>query len=368
MSFKKVFFSYCYALFFLIVFIPSAVYVSDPYSLFHRPWFNKGKMYDNLRIQNYGLIKYEPFDALILGTSMLQNTSADEATKKLKDRYANLSFSGAGFYERFFVSNFAFRTKKIKSVILSLDYNFNKEKRIENSFYPELYSENFLSGKIKVYLTHKALLCALLRIKCGFIERNLDRPTTWNGLEPHVRHFGGFDNWLKYWDGQMKKTFKSLLETQIDYKEEYEKYQTIFDDELLPLFENNKETSFFVIIPPYSAFWWKKRESELEGMMRPYEYLIRKTKNYPNVRIYWFYDEDYVFDIANYKDLTHYHEFVNSLQLDAIQNGTHIINESNYKQKFAAFIKKVKAFDLEPYLEKIRTALAEHEAEEKNGK
>ena len=61
-----------------------------------------------------------------------------------------------------------------------------------------------------------------------------------------------------------------------------------------------------------------------------------------------------IFDISKYKDLVHYHDFVNSLQLDAIQNGTHILNTTNYKQKIETFIKKVRAFDLEPYLERIR--------------
>ena len=110
MSFKKTVFSYFGVFLFLAVVMPSVFYVSDPYMLFHEHWFHKGKMINNPRIQNYGLIKYEPFDAVILGTSMFQNTSADEATKKLKRTYVNLSFPGATYYERFLVLNYIFRT------------------------------------------------------------------------------------------------------------------------------------------------------------------------------------------------------------------------------------------------------------------
>ena len=317
-------------------------------------------MYDNLRIQNYGLIKYEPFDGLILGTSMLQNTSAKEATQKLKHNYVNLSFSGGSFYEKMLITQFALKTKRIKSVIISLDYHFNTERRIENSFYPELYSEDSLNGKIKIYLTGKAVFCTLLRKSCDFIERNLDYPTAWFNDPEHSRRFGGFDNWLKYKeDGQIQDAFNKLLETGIDYKSEYQKYQSVIDNEIIPLFEN-KETSFSLIIPPYSALWWSKRKDFLKEMLRPYEYLVQKTKDYPNVKIYWFYDEDYVFDVSKYKDLGHYHKSVNSLQLDAIRNGTHLFDERNYKQKINAFIKKIRAFDLEPYLEKIRKARKEN--------
>ena len=66
---------------------------------------------------------------------------------------------------------------------------------------------------------------------------------------------------------------------------------------------------------------------------------------FPNVKIYWFYDEEYVFDIARYKDLTHYHPSINSLQLDAIKNGTNILNAKNCQEKFAAFTAKMHNFD-----------------------
>ena len=82
---------------FIFTFV-AIIYFSDPYMLFHKKYFHHGKILDNLRIQNYGIIKYGEFDGIILGTSMLQNTSADEASEKLNMRFANLSFAGASFY------------------------------------------------------------------------------------------------------------------------------------------------------------------------------------------------------------------------------------------------------------------------------
>lgn len=356
MTFKKAVLAYFGAFLFLIVFVPSVFYVSDPYSLFHRPWFHKGEMYKNLRIQDYGLIKFEQFDSIIMGTSMLENTSAVEASEKIGGTYANLSVTGGSFYEKFLILQFALKTKKISSVILSLDYHFGETKAIRNSFHPELYAGK-ISGKIKTYLTGKAVLCTLLRKKCDFIKRTLDRPKAWMNETEHARRFGGFDNWLKYRkeDKQIQATLYEMTQDNNDHKQAYKEYQKVIDNEILPLFENT-ETSFSLIIPPYSVFWWVKRKNELKEMMRPYEYLVEKTQNSPNVKIYWFYDDDYVFDISQYKDLPHYHQSVNSLQLDAIRDGTHILDMNNYKQKIAGFIKRVRAFDTEPYLRQIRDA------------
>ena len=97
------------------------IYISDPYALFHRPLWHKDLMYDNLRIQDYGLIKYEDFDGIILGSSMLENSSADEVSQKIGGQWVNLSFSSARFYEKFSVLNFALRNKKLRGVIMSLD-------------------------------------------------------------------------------------------------------------------------------------------------------------------------------------------------------------------------------------------------------
>lgn len=353
--YKKTVFLYLKALM-IVVTIPFLfVYVSDPYMLFHNHWINKGQMYSNFRIQNYGLIKHGHFDSIIIGTSMLENTSANEASQKLGGTWANLSMSGASLFEKFKVTKYALETKQIKHVILSLDYHFSQGHKTNETFYSELYSRNSLIGKIKIYSTDKALKCALKRQECDFIEFNLDRPNAWFNVERHSRRFGGFQNWIKYYeeDNQIQDAFVELQKENINTKLEYKNYKKIIDKEVLPLF-SYKNTKFSIVIPPYSVLWWAKRKNDVEKMMKPYEYLAQKTQSFENVEIYWFYDEDFVFNIRNYKDLTHYYYSINSLQLDAIRDGTHILNVSNCQQKFKNFTKKIKRFNLQPYLQKVK--------------
>lgn len=340
----------------LAILIPAsiAVYVSDPYMLFHEHWFHKGKIYQNFRIQNYGLIKYGDFDSIIMGTSMLENTSANEASEKLGSKFANLSTAGSSFFERYKMLDFALNTKPIKHIILSLDYYFFQARKTNFSFAPELYEQNNLLGKVKVYTSDKAFKCIFKNKKCDFIEADLDRPNAWLNTEINARRFGGFQNWLKYYteDEQIQAAITELRQKDTDYSYEFAAYKKIIDTELLPLFKH-QETTFSLIIPPYSAIRWAKRKENLKEILKPYAYIVEKTADLKNVKIYWFYEEDYVFDIANYKDTTHYHYSVNSLQLDAIKEGSHILTLKNMDKKFADFITRINDYDLEPFMRQL---------------
>lgn len=347
--------TYLIALIVTLIILPTIIFISDPYMVFHNRWIHQNKMIDNMRIQNYGLIKYGKFDGIIIGTSMLQNTSANEASEKLGNvRFANLSISGGSFYERFRILDMALKTRHFKHVIMSFDYKFNKLNEVNKTFYPDLYSDNPIKGKIAVYSTDKALICTLLDLKCDFTDFDLDRPKAWFKIDEQSRRFGGFQNWLKYAqeDYHIKGAFNYLKSDKKHYSAENIWYKQIIDQEILPLFEHT-DTEFSVIIPPYGALWWGKHKDSLDELFKPYQYLAEKADKFPNVKIYWFYDEKYIFDIAKYKDLTHYHPSLNSLQLDAIKNGTNIFNTKNCQEKFADFAAKIRNFDIDQYIRQI---------------
>ena len=356
MSYKAVVKTYFVSLIVFMLFSLIVIWVSDPYMLFHKHWFYKGNIYNNFRIQNYGLVKYGNFDSIIIGTSMLENTSAIEASEKLGGKFANLSISGGSLYERFEILNFALKEKNIKQVIMSFDYALGEAKKINETFNPKLYSQNSLLEKMKIYLTDKALGCVFFNYKCDFIEYDLNRPNAWFDEDKHNRRFGGFDKWLKYAseDDQIQGAFTELL-TKINknYIAGYNKqYKKIIDSEILPLLRHSK-TTFSIIIPPYNALWWAPKKYFISEMMQPYIYLLQKTSKMKNVKIYWFYDENYVFEVENYKDLSHYHYSINSKQIDAIKNGSNVLTLENYEEKMADFICKINEFNLQMYVDKI---------------
>ena len=69
-----------------------------------------------------GLLRTYDYDGLILGTSMLENTSGEEAGRLLGGRFLNVSLSGSMAFERSYLLRFALRAGRVKHVVFSLDW------------------------------------------------------------------------------------------------------------------------------------------------------------------------------------------------------------------------------------------------------
>ena len=117
----------------------------------------------NIRQQAAGIINNYEFDSVIVGTSMLQNTSAVEASKLMSGKFVNISMSGSDFYERKMILEYMFRKKDIKSIIYSLDsYKFIYQIKGYNLYPLKNFSylyDNDPINDIKVYMNDKYLKC-----------------------------------------------------------------------------------------------------------------------------------------------------------------------------------------------------------------
>ncbi|ECP6784584.1 hypothetical protein FUW64_03195, partial [Campylobacter jejuni] len=59
-------------------------------------------------------------------------------------------------------------------------------------------------------------------------------------------------------------------------------------------------------------------------------------------------------NIKNYKDPAHYNTDMNSMQLNAIRDNTHILNTQNIVKYLNTMERKIKEFDLTPFVEYIK--------------
>lgn len=122
-----------------------ALYLFDPYQLYHKPILRKTIFASDMYYQAAGIINNYNFDSIILGSSIMVNTSSNEASKKLGNKWVNLSAGGASVEIRTDILTYALENRNIGNVIFSLEpgWLFGKNDAINR--YAYLYDQNRLN-------------------------------------------------------------------------------------------------------------------------------------------------------------------------------------------------------------------------------
>ena len=353
----------------MIILLLSALYIYDPLQVFHKPWGRDITFQKNMRLQAAGIINNYEFDSVILGTSMLQNTSADEASKLFNEKFINISMPGSDFFERKIILNYLFKKKSIQKVIYSLDsdkfiYQINGDKIYPLNNFKYLYDDNPLND-INVYLNNKDLNC-LRKFskskKCVGKKVTLDSPGAWYMYKRHSIRYGGLAKWFSAKNNyQIKNAFKRISTTankiqknktislkNIDNK--IEKAKNYVNKNLLALVKKYPHTDFLVVSPPYSriyyALWAQYNLPAYEIHKEIIKYIAIESDNYPNLKIYAYSDQEFVDEIKKYKDPKHYHVSINAWILNAISKDIGRINSTNIDTYIETVTRKNKNYDL----------------------
>lgn len=345
------------------------MFVFDPLQLFHKHWTHQDKFVRDMRQQAAGIIKQYKFDSIIIGTSMLANTSSNEASKELGGKFVNISILGGDYYERSFLLAYALKQKDIKKILYSLDNSglINRSKgRVDNFDY--LYDNEKLND-FKAYTNTKYLKCLINEKKCFDDDLDFDRLNAWYKEKDHSSRFGGLDNWFKAKNSsEKKKALKHISEIAkkvqnnniIHTKEiniELNKSKKYVDDYILSFVEKYPDTEFILVLPPYSrlnyamlAQYDVDKFSIYTSMVK---YLVSKSNRYANLKIFGWGNESFVDDIGTYKDPSHYKHTINSWMLSAIPRDEGLLNDSNIDTYLDLFSKKALKFDLIGFGNKI---------------
>ena len=335
-------------------------YLRDPLQLFSQK-FNSQKLIDNARHQVSSIIKLYPFNSIILGTSMLENTSSKESSNILGGNFMNLSLSGSDFNTRSLILNYTLKNKRINKIIYSLDSNgLVNHSMKDTSNFDFLYDDNQIND-IKIYLNKKYNQC-LFDNSCYSKNIDMDRPYSWYKVKGHSKRFGGLDNWFKAKNNsQIKSAFKSILESiqqiklgkkniDIHLESNILKNKKYIDKTILKYVSTYPETEFILIIPPYSRIKYaidaQYNVSDFEKYKVSIKYLVNKSHKYPNLKIYGWGNHSFVDNIKNYKDLHHYEYKINSWMLSAIKREEGLLTIDNVDTYLERFTEKALDYNL----------------------
>lgn len=331
------------------------IYLYDPLQIFHKSYFKEKRFFGEMRLGARGIIKHYDFDSYILGTSMLQNTSAKEASEKLGGKWVNISPAASSIKERSIILNYIFQNKKPKQIIYSLDV-FTNEVTTKPNF--QLLYDDILINDFEAYLNDRFIICVLTfskKEKC-IGKENLETLLQWINEEKQIQRLGGFKNWIKFNPDIFKKELKNFAQTKpVEFdtnKIDIGKQKLLLESSTLSFIKENPDTYFHLILPPYSRFHFKVNSNAFIERKKIIHWLLSQTKDLKNVSIYGFDILEYPDNIENYAgDTIHYANDMNSLQLDAIQNKKHILTLANVESYFDILEQKIRSYDINPFID-----------------
>lgn len=350
------------------------LYAYDPLMLFHAPWGRPPTLHESMRLQAAGIINNARFDGVILGTSMTENTSAVEAGRLLGGEFVNLSITASDYFERGLVLAHALRQQALQRVIFSLDagvYGREGHPVFHREAFDFLYDRNPFND-VRAYLTPRFLECALqwsmsedcIGRPAGLDRLNLDRPNAWFELPEQKVRFGGLDNWFRARnDWQVNAALAAIAADgrriaagEPPVADERQRAQAVaealayVDQYLLQVVKAHPEVEFYLFFPPYSRIrfaQWHQLGLPLAGAHEAVvRHLAGAAEALDNLAVFGFESEDFIDDIAWYKDTAHYHQQIDSLILQALASGRHRLRAATVDDYLRAARHKAFAFDL----------------------
>ena len=326
---------------FILVMVPlisisALVYKIDPYFHYHKPdTENYFYILNNQRSQNDGISKHFDYNALITGTSMTENFKTSEFDKIFGVNSVKVSYSGGSYKEMNDNLMIALKNNpELKTIIRSLDFYMiiqdREQMRTDLGAYPTyLYDSNPFNDVF--YLFNKDVI---FNRSCNMILAKRTKNEA-----PGITSFDDYSRWqyhYKFGINTVAPDKISAIPGEKVHLTEDEK-DTIYGNitqNVTSLADAYPDVDFYYFFTPYSAVWWKSlvddgtiyRQSEAE------QYAIELILEHPNIHLYSFNNcTDITTDLNNYKDSTHYGQWINSLMLKWMHDGTHLLTKDNYE-------------------------------------
>lgn len=344
MSGKRFFISALCIVLALLLLVSLPTLIIDPFFHYHAPIDGISYRLSDQRYQNDGILKNCEYDAVIIGSSMTECFKTSEFDSLFGAKSVKTPFSGAYMKELCLRLRAGFESdNEIKCVLMGLDPRIMVAGKDVDRYdeYPDhLYDDNIFND-VK-YLFNKSVLF-------DHTLENIRRTAV--GIPSDT--FDEYSNWSDRWTYGREPLLKSYnareAETVTEFTEGMRRRLTEnITENLLPIIRENRDTEFYFFVPPYSIM---KMRTWVEGGSCDYWFDVCSEGisliiGEENVRVFSFYDDhELVCNLDNYRDMTHYGEWINSYILECVSTGRHELFPETAEAHFDEACEYYKAYD-----------------------
>ena len=322
----------------------------DPYMHYRRPQLDRFRYEPKAEAErsiNNGMVRHLDYDALLVGTSMMENTKTSLADSLFGCRSIKTVSIGASWWEISSLEALALEhNPELSLVVRGLDMTYFDEApqalHYEIGPYPTyLYNDNPLDDVYYV-LNRDVLYSNCLPMLLDAAE----------GVTPGLSNLDDYGAWKQEVYGPRAAMRRdtpyadAVQEKLSDQRRERVLYNV--REKVLSLAEANPDTVFYYFLTPYSAAWWGdlRQAGQLEAQLEMEELVIRSILPCGNIRLYsWNTVEELTFDLANYKDRIHYGPWVNDWMLEKMASGEGLLTADNVEEYLSRERELFETFD-----------------------
>ena len=348
-SYKKWIVSFCSFILIITVMFGTFNFIADPMLRYRTEddgiftYYEYAEMYSNP-----GIARNYTYDAVHVGTSMIQNTDIDEINELENLNMIRCAYSGGTAYNMKRILDICFDSKnKISEVYWELD-EFQLTSKTDETRYPlpeYLYNDSHLRDieyLLNVDIFYHYTLKNFINTLQGVEKKSMPRGITWTDAQY------GREITLS------SVTFDDEMNEQIPVDSYIVISDMNLDKNIIPFIENNPGTQFTFFIPPFSVLYWYKTlaDGTFDANVYCMKHVVGRLLEYSNVSVYFFRNEyEIISDLDNYKDYSHYCPEINSYISRAISENKNLLTKTNYISEIDRFSNYIYSYDFSIYFE-----------------
>lgn len=318
------------------------VYRIDPFMHYHMPYTDKYfYVLDNQRSQNDGIVKHFDYDALITGSSMTENFKTSEMDAIFGVKSIKVPYSGGSYKEiNDNLKNALSYNPNLKVIVRCLEMGrfFDRADDMRNDLgtYPTYLYDNNPFNDVN-YLYNRDIVWD--RVYRMILEKDRRK------VEPGITSFDEYSRWQYDYEFGKNTVIPNGLnvnDTEIETtdiqhlsEEERNLIKENVEMNITSLADEYPHVQFLYFFSPYSIAWWGHQvDSKLiYKQIEAEEYIIELILEHENIKLYSFNNRtDIVMDLNNYKDVSHYGQWVNTLMLTWMHEGKYLLTKDNYQE------------------------------------
>lgn len=320
--------------------IIGSVVIIDPFEIYHQatafipPITNGTQIYSNA-----GIAKQYEYDSIIIGSSMTENFLPSQFDALLGGRFVKLPVNAGSPYNHKQMMDMAFATHDVKRVFYGIDVElmsyFYTTPKCEMPDY--LYDDDLLND-IHYWFNHSVLLEYIPQCLATWGQRDDDlRDTmyTWGDLYTY-----GPEAALA---GITITTDTVAQDAPQEDPQLDQQTRLNVEHNIVSFITAHPDTEFIFFFPPYSIAHWYDfyARGSLQSQLTQKEAIVKALLPYDNVQIYDFQARtDWICDLDNYIDATHYGPWINEQIVLAVSEGRERITSVAQAQANDAVIRQ----------------------------